>query len=805
MNNRKVIIKTSLLIVLSIYPFGVLPQNNIKKIYEILLLNVDKENIEDLLKNRYPEGYYSVNIFINNQKKDVTILYFKNKDGELTPSINIENLVKYNISPSFYNIPLNLKTNFLLNEYSIKFKYHFSTQSLYLTIPQKAFENKKNLLEPSSLWNDGIPALFSSYNYFAKYGKANQIEQKINFNSGANLGAWRIRSHSHYHYTSKYKQFKLHSLYAYRQIHPLFATFYGGEFTPISRMLSTDKLIGIQMISSDLLSSNNLYAKSPIIEDTAETPSEIKVKQQGRIIYETIVPPGAFILDNLPVIGSNELILEIKEADGRIRRSTHYFTSMPNQLKKGKYQYNIIGGYSYNRNRSQYDNSNKPTFLLGEFSYGINQKITAYGAIRRKINTETYFSGLTLDFGRLGGIASDISYLKNDVHQFKYQFRYHKKWIETGTYLSFSSAIYQSKMNNFRSYHESERYKLKNNYSINFSQSIKQIGLFSINYHHKNHIDKSNKSVLNASLSSSIKKINYNIKYQRNKEINYIDNHFSLNFHIPLMTKHKSYHWVSNHLSYHSYNQNYKSSTSFGGNILENLKLTYSINYKHNFGKINSYNNISVNTQYQGERQSFYINSAKLSNNRYYLRTGINGAIVLHEDGITLAPRLGKTFAIINTNGVSGIKINNSSQTTTDNSGNLILSSMTPYRKNIIGLNIKTLPEFSHIKTQSKVIVPTLGAISKINFPISTGYNVLFTSNIPIPFAANVMVFDDNNNLRSTDFVYDHNRIFLSGISEKGRVEVKWGNAQDQQCYFHYDIKNETQNTLPIKKEINCQ
>lgn len=85
------------------------------------------------------------------------------------------------------------------------------------------------------------------------------------------------------------------------------------------------------------------------------------------------------------------------------------------------------------------------------------------------------------------------------------------------------------------------------------------------------------------------------------------------------------------------------------------------------------------------------------------------------------------------------------------------------------------------------------------------GYNVLFTSNTPIPFAANVMVFDNNNNLSSTDFVYDHNRIFLSGIKETGWVQVKWGDTEEKQCIFRYDIKNEIKNNSIIKKEISCQ
>lgn len=51
------------------------------------------------------------------------------------------------------------------------------------------------------------------------------------------------------------------------------------------------------------------------------------------------------------------------------------------------------------------------------------------------------------------------------------------------------------------------------------------------------------------------------------------------------------------------------------------------------------------------------------------------------------------------------------------------------------------------------------------------------------------MAFDDNNNLISSDSVYDHNRIFLSGIKESGTVQVKWGDTEEQQCFFHYNVK----------------
>lgn len=796
-------LKTSLLLVLNVYPFFSVAHSNIHPLYKKVLSNIDNKIIDSLLINEHPEGYYSTNFYINNQKKETILLYYENKDKILTPRINVDNLIRLNIEPSFYKIPLDLNSDFLLSDYNIDFKYNFSTQSLYLTIPQKALGSKKNRISDQVLWDDGVPALFSSYSYFGKYNNQNKTDHKINFNSGVNLGAWRVRSQSYYHYTDKQQQFKLYSLYAYRQLNTMLATLNMGEFRPTSRMLSTDKLIGFQLISSNLLSGNDLYMNSPIIEEIAESHAEIKVKQQGKTIYETIVPPGPFVLNDLPVIGSNELVLEIKEADGRIRKSTHYFTTMPNQLKKGRYQYNFISGYSYDR-YNQHNNSNeKPIFLLSEFSYGINQKITAYGAIRKMLNHNTFFSGLSLDLGPWGGLASDISYF-NYNNLLKYQLRYHKRWSNTGTSLNISSSHYQSVKDDDNSNKKSQKDKIKNRYSISLFQPIKYFGTFSLGYHQSSFTKRKNNFMINTSLSSSIKKVNYSIKYQYENKGRYNDNHFSLNFNIPLISKSHSYHWINNQFNYHSNNKSYVNSTTIGGSLLEHHRLGYSINYQRDFSNPNVNHHTSVNAQYRGKYQSYSINTTNSPNNTF-LRLGVNGAIVIHQSGITLAPNLGNTFAIVNTNGIAGIKTNNSSQTTTDNNGNLILSNITPYRKNIIGLNIHSLPEFSSTKTQSKIIVPTLGAVSKVNFPINMGYNVLFTSNTPIPFAANVMVFDNNNNLSSTDFVYDHNRIFLSGIKETGWVQVKWGDTEEQQCIFRYDIKNEIKNNSIIKKEISCQ
>ncbi|MCD4610160.1 fimbria/pilus outer membrane usher protein, partial [Proteus mirabilis] len=118
---------------------------------------------------------------------------------------------------------------------------------------------------------------------------------------------------------------------------------------------------------------------------------------------------------------------------------------------------------------------------------------------------------------------------------------------------------------------------------------------------------------------------------------------------IPLTNSSQSYHWVSNQFDYHPNNKGYINSTTIGGSLLEHYRLGYSINYRRDFSHPNAGYHTSVNTQYKGRYQSYSINANKSSNNKTNLRLGIDGAIVLHQSGITLAPDLGNTFAIVNT------------------------------------------------------------------------------------------------------------------------------------------------------------
>ncbi|MBI6531106.1 fimbrial biogenesis outer membrane usher protein [Proteus vulgaris] len=781
-------IKIAFFILTSVYNKYTIAQDSALSIYTHLFSNIDNETIKLLLENKKPEGFYHSIIYINNRKKIAKLLYFKNIDDKLTPCLSIEDFIALGIDTDFYKINKENTNLILLNNLSIDFKFNFSNQKLNLIIPQKALIKNENLITNEKDWDNGITTLFSKYSYSIRHNEKKRSEQKIIFHSGLNLGRWRIRSQNSIYWDQNLYQSKLSSIYTYRHINSFSSLFYGGRFSPTTRILPTDKIIGFQLISNNLISNNTLYANKPIIEGTAETQAQVVIKQGDKIIYETNVPPGPFIIDSLPVLGSEKLTLEIKEEDGRVKISTHYFTLLPNQLNKGNYQYNLITGTL--SNDSYKENS---ILLLSEFSYGLSQKITSYNAIKKRDSHMNYLSGLSLDLGLLGGLATDISY-ENNNSKLKYQLHHQKNILKTKTY--FTSRI------SFYHYldHDPQKDRMERSYLFSLSQNINELGYFSFQYHKKTYSNSPKNFELSSSFSSSLNKINYSFKYNLKKEKYILDHILSLNIHMPLGGNSNHYHWFNNQTNYQAGKKNLINSTNIGGTI-PNHNLGYSINYRHTHNTKVKSNRFSTNTRYQNNYQFYTFNINKMEDN-YNYNISINGGIVFHSDGITLTPRLSRTFALINTQGISGIKTSFSSKAETDIFGNLILNNITPYQINNIKLSATSLPQKAETETYSKTVIPTLGAVPKIIFPVKIGYRVIFKSTTPLPFASTVTTFDKNGNIISHGLVSENNLIFLSGITEEGFVRVKWG--EDKQCQFNYDIDDNEKNTILIKKEINC-
>ncbi|MEX9938614.1 fimbria/pilus outer membrane usher protein, partial [Providencia rettgeri] len=148
-------------------------------------------------------------------------------------------------------------------------------------------------------------------------------------------------------------------------IKQLTSTFRGGELSTSSGILDNFSYYGGSIINNREMLKSNLYNYSPVVQGMANSYAEVSVKQNGIIVYKTNVPPGPFYLDDLtlPVYGG-DLLVTIKEADGKEHSFIQTYSTLNEMLRVGMYDYDLFFGKTRNSN-ANYDDAN---FVLADYA-----------------------------------------------------------------------------------------------------------------------------------------------------------------------------------------------------------------------------------------------------------------------------------------------------------------------------------------------------------------------------------------------------------------------------------------------------
>ncbi|WP_312754831.1 fimbria/pilus outer membrane usher protein, partial [Escherichia coli] len=86
---------------------------------------------------------------------------------------------------------------------------------------------------------------------------------------------------------------------------------------------------GMRLYSDSRMLPSALASYAPIIRGVANSNAKVTVTQNGYKIYESTVPPGEFVIDDLSPSGfGSELVITIEEADGSKRSFTQPFSSV---------------------------------------------------------------------------------------------------------------------------------------------------------------------------------------------------------------------------------------------------------------------------------------------------------------------------------------------------------------------------------------------------------------------------------------------------------------------------------------------
>lgn len=138
-----------------------------------------------------------------------------------------------------------------------------------------------------------------------------------------------------------------------------------GDTWTSGELFDSINLRGAQLESENGMYPDSLQGFAPTIHGTARSNARVSVKQNGYVIYQTYVPPGAFVINDLyPAASSGDLEVTIKESDNSQSSFIVPYAAVPMLQREGRVNYNIAVG-QYQSNDNHQDNPEVGPVILG--------------------------------------------------------------------------------------------------------------------------------------------------------------------------------------------------------------------------------------------------------------------------------------------------------------------------------------------------------------------------------------------------------------------------------------------------------
>lgn len=774
-------------------------------------------------------GVYRVDIYLNNQQvetKDVTFAVVKAANGSesLQPCLSVDYLkdigVKTELFPQIAEGKGECAKLSAIPQASAEFR--FSAQQLLLSIPQAAISLKARDYVPVSQWDNGIPAFLLNYsvsgaNTWARDGQSSaDSSQYANLRPGLNLGPWRLRNYTTWSRDSR-GQDQWDTVYTYmaRSIVSLKSQLVLGDSTSPADIFDSVPFRGGQIASDDDMLPGSLKGYAPVVRGIARTNAQVVIRQNGYVIYQTYVAPGAFeITDMFPTGGSGDLAVTIKEADGSQQQFVVPFASLPVLQREGRLKYSVTSG----QYRSYDGSVEKTAFTQGTVIYGLPAGMTVYGGGQFSSPYQSLALGLGKNLGDFGAISTDMTQawstrqnVQKDNGQ-SWRIRYSKNVVQTGTNFSIAGYRYSTDgfyslpevMDSYRGQSASSPIERRRDRSeLTVSQNLwtgggaVSLSWISESYWNNNRALRS----IGAGYNNSWKGISYGLNYSYNENsstrvnssttghIYEKDQIFAFNISIPLDR------WLSNTYISNNMSTSQKNGTTntlgLNGTALAGNNLSWSA--QEGYGSQGTGNSGNLNADYRGTYGE--VNGGySVDKNNERLNYGIQGGMVVHQHGITLGQPLGETIVIVQAPGAEGVGITNQTGVKTDWRGYAIVPYSSPYTRNQVQLDTQTLPDDVDLALTTKNVVPTRGAVVQATFDVSVGQRVLMTilrqGGQPVPFGATVAI--SLGTQPQAALVGDAGQVYLTGLQESGILDVTWGSGADQQCKVSYKLRDTT-------------
>lgn len=803
-------------------------------------------DLEQFNRHQVAPGRYLVDVYVNNTlvKSEEKIVFRAKADGrDPEPCLGKSLMQAAKLKAADRDEGTACR---LLSEWAEHATWLFDQASLrlQLAIPMTELQRTPRGYIPVSEWDAGMAAIFLRHNTRYTFTENTDTRYRYHYlwsgiNAGTNLGLWQVRHQGNLRYADSSisgsdSSYNAVRTWVQRPIEPIDSVLALGDNYTDSSLFGSLSFNGVKLATDERMWPQGKRGYAPEVRGVASSSAHVVIKQLNNVIYETNVPPGPFVINDLYNTRSQgDLEVEVIEASGKTSRFTVPYSAVPDSVRPGNWQY----GLSFGRVRQYYSIEN--TFMEGVLQRGLSNEVTSNLGLRVAKDYTAFLAGgvLATEIGAIGLNATwSDALVENDDRQqgWRAEISYSKTFT-AGTNLVL--AAYRYSTSGYRDLEDvlgvrrqqksgteyySDTLHQRNRLTATVSQPMGSWGVLNLSASTADYYsNQSRMTQLQLGYSNQWRRISYGMNVARQRTSwdygrfytstrepvddssieKYTENTVSFNVSVPLD-------WGSNLASVaYNYNQSRasrSSTVSLTGTAGDGRDRSYSV-----YGGYERYRDGSSGnaTTFGGNvQENTRVGSVQASydqgDNYRQAGLGASGTLVLHPGGLTLGPYTSDTFALVHADGAQGARVQNGQGATIDAFGYAILPSLSPYRSNNVSLDSRTMMADAELKGGSQRVVPYAGAVVRVDFATLKGKAVLITlstrdGELP-PMGAEVR--DTEGTL--IGMVGQGGQIYARVPEASGVLRVKWGKERDQRCRVPYQITGRNAEPLVYLSQI---
>jgi outer membrane usher protein FimD/PapC len=570
---------------------------------------------------------------------------------------------------------------------------------------------------------------------------------------GFNAGDWILRSRQASTINDGRRRTEVLDSYAQRSFADYRAVLQAGQINLINPVLSGAQVIGAQITSELALAPQD---GAGAVDGMAHSPSRVEVRQDGVLVYSTVVPAGPFSLAHIPRIQrSADLDVMVIGEDGQ---SQHFVVTA---AMAGQMAPSI--GYSFGVGRVRNTSGAAPWVMSGGWSGSARRGVLPSGGVMLATGYRAAGAGM----GWLPAPGSQLQ-LNISVAQVRsrqdralgmqasaaFSQRLSDHWAlglaQTRQSLGFRAFVDHTTS----AQADIRRSRYRDQSSASLSWSHRAIGSLTGGYARTRLHDRRMTRRALASWSKYLggASVALSAEWQLGDARQARDNSIYLNISLPLGAKRR--------LS--------SSARRYGGDMRYGAQLTEQVNEYASYRAGLEYQpadrrrglsaGVSLLPRYF-QLDSSYTQSPSASS--YSL--GLRGGMVLHRHGLTASPYpVRETFGVLDIEDTPGVRVSTpAGPVWTDARGYAVLPQLSAFGESRIEVVTDSLPRHLDIDNGTAVVAPWRGAVASLRFGVSRTRRVLLAGRTV-----------DGRDLPAGAAVTDDQGEFISLVQGNGQIFV---------------------------------